>query len=52
MSILLTEVSGELLGIFDGAARVAVLTDISLMCDVTLLGNAREILPQFIKERG
>ena len=27
-------------------------TNISLMCDVTLLGNAREILPQFIKERG
>jgi NAD-dependent deacetylase len=27
-------------------------TDISLMCDVTLLGNAGEILPQFLKERG
>jgi NAD-dependent deacetylase len=27
-------------------------TDISLMCDVTLLGSAGEILPQFLKERG
>ena len=26
-------------------------TDISLMCDVTLLGNAGDILPQFLKER-
>jgi len=27
-------------------------TDISLMCEVTLLGKAAEILPQFLKERG
>ena len=27
-------------------------TDISFMCDVTLLGKAGDILPQFLKERG
>jgi NAD-dependent deacetylase len=28
------------------------MTDISLLADVTLLGKAGEILPQFIRERG
>jgi hypothetical protein len=28
------------------------MTDISVFADVTLLGKAGEILPQFLKERG